>query len=324
MQVWKRWQPASNHACELINNGPNIISLPSVIQSIVSKVEIEKMERTESLTAAAKGLIKRLYACYDSYYGLSTTSCQVYDTAWVAMVAKTTGNTKKWLFPESFYYLLKTQSDDGSWGTHPVTKTAGILDTAAALLALIKHLKEPLQIYDVSSNDIYKRIENASQSLRNQLVAWDDVLETNHIGVEMIIPSLLAYLEKEDKNLTFSFPCKGVLDSMNRVKLSHFTPESLYGEKPISMIHSLEAFLGKIDFDRVAHRLFRGSMMASPSSTAAYLMQVSLWDEEAERYLQHVFKAGTGHGDGGIPGTFPTTHFEYSWVSKSLYIHKDG
>lgn len=235
------------------------------------------------------------------------------------MVVKTTGNTRKWLFPESFDYLLKTQSDDGSWGAHAATKTAGILDTAAALFALIKHLKEPLQIYDVSSNDIYKRIESASQSFRNQLATWDDFLETNHIGAEMIIPSLLAYLEKEDERLTFSFPCKDVLDSMNKAKLSHFTPESLYGKKPTSMIHSLEAFLGKIDFDRVSHHLFRGSMMASPSSTAAYLMGVSVWDEEAERYLQHIIKAGAGHGDGGIPGTFPTTYFEYSWVSKFFY-----
>lgn len=281
------------------------------------------MEETESLPVAARGLVKRMYASYDSYYGLSTTSCQVYDTAWVAMVAKTTGNTKEWLFPQSFYYLLKTQSDDGSWGTHAITKTAGILDTAAALLALIRHLKEPLQIYDVSSNDVYKRIESASQSLRDQLESWDDVLETNHIGVEMIIPSLLAYLEKEDERLAFSFPCKDELYSMNKAKLFNFTPESLYGKKPTSTIHSLEAFIGKIDFDRVSHRLFQGTMMASPSSTAAYLMEISLWDDEAERYLRHIAKAGAGHGDGGIPGTFPTTYFEYSWVS-IFFIPQDN
>lgn len=287
-------------------------------------VEIHNVLGEESLASAARSLIKRLCESHHGQYGLSTTSCQVYDTAWVAMVGKTTGSTKKWLFPESFHYLLKTQSDDGSWGTHPATKTAGILDTAAALLALLKHLKEPLQIHDVPSNDIRRRIGRASNSLRAQLATWDDVSETNHIGVEIIVPSLLAYLEKEDARLAFDFPCKKVLKRMNEEKLSRFRPESLYGNKPSSAIHSLEAFLGKIDFDRVSHHLFNGSMLASPSSTAAYLIEASHWDDEAEKYLRHIGEAGSGHGDGGIPGTFPTTHFEISWVVTLSYFVIQG
>ncbi|KAF5024596.1 hypothetical protein F66182_3359 [Fusarium sp. NRRL 66182] len=272
----------------------------------------------QPLSTTAKSLIKRLYASYHDCYGLSTTSCQVYDTAWVSMVAKTSEGVKSWLFPESFYYLLKTQSDDGGWGQHPATKTAGILDTAAALLAFLQHRKEPLQIHVVSSQELSRRIDVASASLRAQLASWDDISETNHIGVEMIVPALLASLAKEDASLVFDFPCKGTLQSMNESKLSRFHPESLYGSTPSSAVHSLEAFLGIIDFDRVSHHLFHGSMLASPSSTAAYLIGASQWDEEAEKYLGHVLEAGTGHGDGGISGTFPTTHFEISWTIATL------
>ena len=59
-------------------------------------------------------------------------------------------------------------------------------------------------------------------------------------------------------------------------------------------------------------------MMAFPSSTAAYLMNVSKWDDEFEEYLRHVVTAGPGWGHGGVPSANPSTHFEYSWVLSTL------
>lgn len=59
-------------------------------------------------------------------------------------------------------------------------------------------------------------------------------------------------------------------------------------------------------------------MMASPSSTAAYLMYTSEWDNEAEDYLRHVIKDGPGRGTGAVPSAFPSTYFEYSWVMSTL------
>lgn len=241
-------------------------------------------------------------------------SSSIYDTAWVAMVTKGTADSKEWLFPESFHYLLRAQSDDGSWGLHPATQTVGVVDTAASLLALIKHREESLQVTSVSTGELDTRISRAAESLRSQLNNWDDVQEVNHIGVEMIVPSLLAYLKEKDPKLTFDFPCKSVLLAMTDNKLSRFKPESLYGPKPSTVVHSLEAFIGRIDFDRVSHHLFRGAMMASPASTAAYLIHASRWDDEAEAWLRHIIKAGSGYGNGGVPGTFPTTHFEITWV----------
>ncbi|EXL70639.1 ent-kaur-16-ene synthase [Fusarium oxysporum f. sp. conglutinans race 2 54008] len=275
------------------------------------------LKTEDELISAAKSLLDRAFKSHHSYYGLCSTSCQVYDTAWVAMVSKTTDNVKQWLFPECFHYLLKTQAADGSWGRLPTTQTAGVLDTASALLALLSHAREPLQILDVSPDELGLRIQHGVASLKRQLAIWNDVEETNHIGVELIVPALLSMLEKELGVSSFEFPCRDILDKMHEEKLSHFDLEKVYG-KPSSVLHSLEAFLGKIDFDRLSNHLYRGSMMASPSSTAAYLIGATKWDDEAEDYLRHVMRDGAGHGDGGISGTFPTTHFECSWVLATL------
>jgi hypothetical protein len=191
------------------------------------------------------------------------------------------------------------------------------LDTAAALLALLKHAAEPLQIYDYSGSDLERRISFATQSLDRQLKTWNDIVSTNHIGVELIVPALLNYL-REDYQLQFDFRAQDVLAQMYEEKSSRFCSEMLYSTRPSSAIHSLEAFIGRIDFDRVSHHLHNGSMMASPSSTAAYLMHSTTWDDEAEAYLRHVVKAGMGHGDGGVPGTFPIHYFELDWVVATL------
>ncbi|TLD04307.1 uncharacterized protein PgNI_12055 [Pyricularia grisea] len=271
-----------------------------------------------SLASSAKDLIRRLSCISHEKYSFSTASCEPYNTAWVAMVTKETDGQKKWLFPECFYNLLKTQAKDGSWAYHPKSKTTGVLATAAALLALLKHLKEPLQVYDVSSEEVRKRIALATESLKIQLQNWDDAQSTNHIGVEIITPSLLAYLEQEDANMRFQFPAQAGLQKMYSAKMSLFKPECLYEQKVSTAAHSLEAFIGRIDFDRVSGHLWNGSMMASPSSTAVYLMYASVWDNEAEGFLRHVVAAGSGRGDGGVPGTFPTSYFEYSWSVVTL------
>lgn len=275
----------------------------------------QSLDARSAARSAATSLIARLYSGHDARYGISTASCQVYDTAWVAMVAKTTDGRKRWLFPESFYYLLRTQSGHGSWGGPGATQTAAIMDTAAALLALLRHAKEPLQLVDVSVRHVWARIDRAYASLQSQLRGWTDVADANHIGVEMILPSLFRYLQQEQPGFVFDSRASHVLLGMRADKMSRFDPEALYGREPLSALHSLEAFVGAVDFDRLSHHLSGGSMMASPSSTAAYLMHASQWSRDAEAYLEHHLKRGAGHGDGGVPGTAPITYFEYSWVS---------
>jgi hypothetical protein len=134
----------------------------------------------------------------------------------------------------------------------------------------------------------------------------------------MIIPAMLQYLKDEDPTLSFFFPGEQALTEMYAAKLARFRAEMLYDASISSASYSLEAFIGKVDFDRVAGQLRNGSMWTSPSSTAAYLMCASEWNSEAEDWLRHVVKAGRGHGDGSVPGTFPTHQFELNWVVATL------
>lgn len=241
----------------------------------------------------------------------------VYDTAWVSMVTKVFNGDKKYVFPESFLYLIRKQSDDGSWDSFPRScRVDSILDAAAALLALKRHMSEPLQIHEIPTAEMERRVELATAALQRRLQDWD-VAASISVGFEIIIPSLLDQLAQE--GLIFEFKGKQELLDIRDAKLSRFKPEYLYGRRQMSAIHSLEAFVGKIDFDKVAHHLSGGAMMGSPSSTAAYLMHSSQWDDDAERYLQYVVgrtpSDGCEDADGGVPSAFPSTYFEYTWVS---------
>ncbi|KAG8631511.1 hypothetical protein KVT40_000651 [Elsinoe batatas] len=281
---------------------------------------IEGGSGLENLLDSAKDLIAEARNGIDPFYGLSTASCQTYDTAWVAMVVKRSESGEEiWAFPQSFKYILEAQTSRGGWDNPKASKTVGILDTAAALLALYRHWARPLQILEVSRVELEDRIAKARTSLVSQLQQWDDLVESNHIGAELILPSLLDQLRQIDPSLhSTRFNAEKDLIRMNEEKLRHFDVSSLYSSRPSSALHSLEAFLGKLDFDRVGHHLYHGSMMASPSSTAAYLIGASKYEPTAEAYLSHILERTAKGSPGGIPGTFPITNFECSWITATL------
>ncbi|KAJ8132098.1 hypothetical protein O1611_g1527 [Lasiodiplodia mahajangana] len=268
--------------------------------------------------AAAISLIRRAAEGHDERYGAGFMSCTIYDTAWISLIQKPLheGGKKAWLFPQSFAYLLAAQSEDGGWSHIVGSQIDGILSTAVSLLSLKRHLAEPLNV--PYHHDLERRIEKATTSLRSQLQAWD-LQTTSHVDYEIILPALLRYLQEEAKHVTFDFDGRESLEILSAVALSQFQPERLYGSTKSSLIRSLEALIGLIDFDKVAHHKCQGAMMASPSSTAAYLMHVSLWDDEAEQYLKHVVAHGTGQGNGGVPSVYPSTYFEYTWVLSTLF-----
>lgn len=273
---------------------------------------LSKMTTTttyQNLSTQAKALLQRVLGRRDPFYGFGGMSCTVYDTAWVSMVTEMSHGVKQWLFPESFHYIISTQLENGGWEA-TTSQTDGILNTASSLYSLIKHAREPLQIRQISDDELRERVERAVTALQSQLTEWD-VLASSQVGFEVIIPSLLELLENE--GYMFEFGDRAELFRLRATKLKYFTPELLYGKSKLSIIHSLESFIGKVDFNKVAHHKVHGSMMASPSSTAAYLMNISTEDNEAKAYLQHVVNASPNR-DGGVPSAYPSTYFEYTWV----------
>jgi hypothetical protein len=81
------------------------------------------------------------------------------------------------------------------------------------------------------------------------------------------------------------------------------------------MLHSLEAVIGYIDFDRLERSRRMGGMLGSPSSTAAYMINSSTWDNEAEQFLRDAFEHGDGRGSGGFASAHMIDYFETTWVS---------
>jgi hypothetical protein len=270
------------------------------------------------LDELASQLLIRMAEAYHPAYGMGSMTCTVYDTAWVAMVTKTMDGDTQWLFPSSFSYILSSQESSGGWSTGG-TEIDAILSTLAALLALYKHRETPYQLAELSL-DLGDRITKATNFLRDAMEKWD-VEATDHVCFEVLVPSILRQLEAWGAKLDFKG--KNLLLRIRDKKLARFDVSMLYGKKVMTILHSLEAFAGsdKLDFNRLAHhKVCGGSMMASPSSTAAYLMHCSTWDNEAEAYLRHVISACEGKGDGSFPSAFPSTLFETSWVHSFLSI----
>lgn len=241
-------------------------------------------------------------------------SLSIYDTAWLAMINKAQDRQRVWLFPESFQLLLDQQLANGRWEKY-ASDADSIINTMAGLLALTKHQQQPsVGGCRCNPSELDLRICNARRELDQMLQSWD-VKSTRNVAFEIIVPALLEYLEEE--SITFRFPGYQALQSLRSAKLGGFDPKILYKNEASSIIHSLEAFVGKLDFDRVAHHKVQGSMLASPSSTAAYLMNVTQWDYDAEEYLRGAVQTCQREKLGGVPSAFPTSIFEMAWVSRS-------
>ena len=249
--------------------------------------------------------------------GFSPLSTTIYDTAWVSMVSKTVHEDARWLFPECFDFLLSRQTADGGWGSF-VRKEDGIMNTMAAMLALKLHADAPQYSGCHLPTDVGARISKANAFLQRTLEEWK-VEEIVNVGSEILIPSHLQLLQQ--RGFSYNFPCKETLMSLNRKKLAEFNPQMLYGSLETSLVHSLEAFVGMIDFDKVSHHRRGGSMMGSPSSTAAFLMYSSSWYEDVEEFLSTVVSEARGLESGGVPTVFPATNFMLSWVI--LFTRKD-
>ena len=271
------------------------------------------------LSSHAADLVDHLVREGHGVYGYGSMTCAVHDTAWVSMVSRPVGNdedgiTHSWLFPSTFALLLETQQADGGWGSGAM-KTDAMLNTASALLAMCRHRQLGPSV-PVPKDELDAKISKARAFLQEELQGLD-MKSTLPVGFEMILPTILALLAEH--GMSFDFAARPALFKIRDRKLAFIDLESVYKGAKSTILHSLEAFIGTVDFDRLAQHKALGSMMASPSSTAAYLMNCSSWDAEAENYLRQVVTAGSGRGSGGVPSAYPSTNFEYTWVRLSLF-----
>ncbi|KAL8969876.1 MAG: hypothetical protein Q9183_001785 [Haloplaca sp. 2 TL-2023] len=103
-------------------------------------------------------------------------------------------------------------------------------------------------------------------------------------------------------------------------KVENFVPTILYGKRQMTLFHSLEAFVGTIEFDKVKHHCTDDTgIFGSPAATAAYLIHSTTGDPRAETYLRRTVAARRDKG--GVPSAFPTCVFELSWAVSTLLSH---
>jgi hypothetical protein len=255
--------------------------------------------------AKASTLIRQLVNENDPKCGFGSMTCSIYDTAWVSMVAKTTNGQTRWLFQSSFQYLLNHQKHDGGW-QNDTFDNDGILNSLAALLALCKHIRQPYQI-EGDLEDLKHRKSRAIYFLETKFSSWTVDSTVTRSTLQPLIAKLLQMLEWE--GLQFSFAGRELfLDERGRGN-TNCNDCTTCGDLKTAATGLSEGRAGEIDIDRVGQHKILGSIMASPASTAAYLMDCSTWDDEAEAYLIHIVSLG-GSQSGGVPTKFPTTIFE--------------
>ncbi|KAI2779002.1 Ent-kaurene synthase [Daldinia loculata] len=240
--------------------------------------------------------------------GFGTISPSVYDTAWLSMIQKPP-RSGSWLFPKCFEYVLEHQLPSGGWKSYG-TVADGILNTCAALLALRKHMA-----LCPGNEGWTQRSQRAEAALKDMLQEWD-LSPSDQIGLELLIPKLLSLLASE--GVTIELQRVAQLQALYEYKIKKLSLEDIYGA-PSTLLHHLEAFTGYLDFDRIRDRRERnGSMMSSPSSTAAYLIHATTWDEEAESYLRSALERSSNIGSSSVPCAWPTSIFEVSWSVTTL------
>ncbi|OGM44900.1 hypothetical protein ABOM_006120 [Aspergillus bombycis] len=280
------------------------------------------------LVQRARDLVHKISKEITSEYGLSSMAPSIYDTAWLALVPDKTADQKGWLFPESFTYLLDTQNLDGGWDPLEQSSRAVkysdslwlpdcIIHSLAALLALCRHFRLAACQGSGLPEDALARIFRAKRFLDEKLAAW--TLEgTTHFGFELLIPVLLQLLAEE--GLSFEFPAKEEL-LIRYEKASSIDLNWLYDGPCQVPLLSLEAFIGKLNFGKIEHLVSDGGIIASPASTAAYLIYAPKWSDKCEAFLRHVVANGQGQGNGAVGGVFPLELFEPSWVLTALLEH---
>ncbi|GKZ61970.1 hypothetical protein AnigIFM49718_009037 [Aspergillus niger] len=279
------------------------------------------------LVQCAKELIAKVASESKSQYGFSSMAPSIYDTAWLAMVEKRTDEGYEWLFPTSFEYLLREQTNDGGWDAlESVARRHSeypeniwiqdcVIHSLAALLALCRHVRRSSSHHrEPLPDDILFRLFRAKSFLDAKLQKWqpDDGF---HFTVELIVPVLLHLLHEE--GVGFQFPAKD--DLLSKYTAATSVDLSWLYQGPCSIpLFSLEGFARQLEWDKLECLVTSSGITASPASAAAYLIFSPNWSDECEAYLRHIVSHGQGKGNGGVGGVYPLEVFEPCWVLSTL------
>ena len=268
------------------------------------------MASTASLIEQATTLVNLIAGGAKNAHDAGSLTSTIYDTAWVSMVRKPSNIDAGLLFPECFQYMLDRQLPTGGWESYGAA-IDGIVNTLGGLLALKKNSYVPFR--SISQRDIDVRVESAVRFLQEQLQEWD-VASADHVAFEIVIPAMLEFLNLE--GIHFDFPGRPLLMNLNQQKMSKIPPSIWSKNLQTTLLHCLEAFVGKVDFSTIRHLLLDGAMGTSPAATAAFLIYSPIWDEEAELCLRNLVISRSSDGFRGVPTIYSTTGFDLLWVRR--------
>jgi hypothetical protein len=177
----------------------------------------------------ANALLKKVIDQYDEEHEVGTITSSIYDTAWVSMISKSINGKTEWIFPETFQYILDTQSSVGGWQVDFPLIDA-IVNTLACLLSLKRH-QSTIHLWNESEDSITHRVDNAITFLNNKLDEWD-VITSERVAFELIIPTLFELLEMEF-GIAFAFRDRNTLLTINRKKMAMIDYSMIYESQSI-------------------------------------------------------------------------------------------
>ncbi|KAE8416393.1 hypothetical protein BDV36DRAFT_284536 [Aspergillus pseudocaelatus] len=221
-----------------------------------------------------RSLLESFNKSYHSSYGL---------------VRKPIQGKSVWAFPVIFKTLLEQENQCGSGGGTS-SKLDSITSTLAGLLVLQRYTNN---VCETSYQYLTSRVLNAKEFLNTALEGLNDLL-------------LNCTLPIKAEGHIFYFD-RTYLTKIQSKKLSKINLDTIFSSPESFLLHSLEALVGKIDFRGLACYKVLGSMLASPSVTAVYLIYNPVWDDEVEEYIQCAISNGASHRSGIVAAEYPIT-----------------
>lgn len=228
----------------------------------------------------------------------SHTTSNAYDTSWVARLSR---DYPTYNFDQALTWLKRNQNDDGSWGSSILHYHDRFVSTLSSIIAL-KMLGDGFDDdHRIKMGESYlwheanRMSHDAHDTIAYSLIALGLVKEAANIGLD--VPSYMGNAEHIEKKLNLL----GSNPALVRHTSLIFSYEAIRMYLPDLVTELTEA---------------NGSVGASPSATAAYVLDSNGDVSKSLSYLQDVMEK---QGDGGASFIEPFDVFEISWGLNHLY-----